>query len=188
MEVRLAIRDDEQRPRRVRVDLTRAHQTVRKSAGPTSSSIAMSATSSICTCVPHVGNSVATAAARPRVIPAWEIKPVQTYSPGGSLTLDTRSPMRSADPNQPNARRSEADCGDARGGERVESKRSTHRNEEDDQQRQRARSDGGLQRVSLSDGDVGDDDAGGHRREQRLDALAHADLAEATASRRAAPA
>ncbi len=54
---------------------------IRNSAGPTSSSIAMSATSSAWTWPPHVGNSVASTDARPSVTPACEISPVHTYAP-----------------------------------------------------------------------------------------------------------
>ena len=138
----------------------------------------MSATSSICTCAPHVGNSVATAAARPSVIPACETRPVQTYSPDAVLDIRSAQSGAHANPDQPDARGGEPDGRNTGRRERVEPQRCTNGNEEDDQQRQCARSDRRLQRVPLRDGDVGDDDAGRHRRKQRFDALAHADLAQ----------
>ena len=52
----------------------------------------MSATSSVCSCVPQPGNSAATIDAKPRVIPAWEIRPVQTYFPVTASTPDARKP------------------------------------------------------------------------------------------------
>ena len=62
--------------------------------------------------------------------------------------------------------------------ERVELQRRAHRDEEDDQHRQRAALDRHLERVALRHGDVLDHHAGGHRREQRLEALRRADLAQ----------
>ena len=111
-------------------------------------------------------------------MPACEINPVQMYSPERILDVRDVQAGAHANPDRADARGSEPDGGNARSGERVEPQRRADRNEEDDQQRQRARLDGGFQRVALRDGDVRDDDAGGHRGEQRLDTLAHADLAQ----------
>ena len=151
---------------------------MRKSAGPINSSIAMTATSSICTRLPQVGNSVASTDASPSVMPACEMRPVHTYSPVRRSMPDALSPAATprrirAMPRRDERQRHEPDLS-----QRIELQRHPRRDEEHDQHRQRAALDRHLQRIALRDGDVLDHQPGGHRGQQRLEPLGPADLAE----------
>jgi hypothetical protein len=85
---------------------------------------------------------------------------------------------RQAEANQAHAQRHNRGCDEAHRRQRVEPKRGADGDEEHHQHRKGATLKRDLERVALRHREVFDDEPGGHRGEERLEALGRADLAE----------
>ena len=98
--------------------------------------------------------------------------------PGGGIDAGARKPKRQPEPDGRDPDRGDGKRQQADGRERVQPQRRADGDEEDHQDRRRAALHGGLERVALRDREVLDDQARGHRGQQRLELLRGADLAE----------
>ena len=138
--------------------------------------MAMSPTSSDCSCAPQPGNSAATTDANPSVMPAWEMSPVHAYLPDALVEPGDRPADTEADEREPDDREGDRDEPD--GASASSLSEAPTADEKDDQDRRRAALHGRAQRVALRHRQILDHQSRGDRRQERLELLRAADLAE----------